>query len=96
MLANTDITTIYRKTGVPENQIPDTPETFLQSIWSTFRQPEKFQISRSIEFNLNMVFKAPEWGDFGFFTEFRITLLAIILRKFLKTRHIKMFYSCYL
>ena len=32
-----------------------------------------------------MVFiKAPEYGDFGFFTEFRITVLAPILCKFLK------------
>ena len=35
-----------------------------------------------------MVFKAPEYGDLGFFTEFRITVLASILRKFLKNLYI--------
>ena len=32
----------------------------------------------------------------GFFTEFRITVLARILRKFLKNLHITIFYFCHL
>ena len=43
-----------------------------------------------------MVFKAPEYGDFGFFTEFRITVLARILCKFLKNFYITISYSCHL
>ena len=43
-----------------------------------------------------MVFKAPEYGDFGFFTEFRITVLASILRKFLKNLYVTISYSCHL
>ena len=39
-----------------------------------------------------MVLKAPEYGDFGFFTEFRITVLARILRKFLKNLYITIFF----
>ena len=65
-----------------------------QSIWSTSRCPAKFQISISL--NFNMVFKVPEYGDFGFFTEFRITVLVRILCKFFKNLHIIISYSCHL
>ena len=43
-----------------------------------------------------MVFKAPEYGDLGFLTGFRITVLARILRKFLENLHKTISYSCHL